>query len=80
MSPPRVESQGPPGVSEETEGTGWLGKAQCFKLASPSGRHSPPLPQASVVAGSGPRSFLFTRASRSLGNDDDGDDDSTNNT
>ena len=29
-----------------------------------------------MAAGSGPRSFLFTRASRSLGDsDDDGDDD-----
>lgn len=76
MSPPRVESQGPPGVSKEKKSTDWLGEVPCLSFGPmPPGQHSPPLPQASVATGSGPRSFLFTRASRSVGNDGGDDDD-----
>lgn len=63
-----------PLVYLERQKTGWLGEAPGVKFGPmPPGQHSPPLPQASAATGSGPRSFLFTRASRSLGND--GDDD-----
>lgn len=61
-----------PLVYLKRQSTDWLGEAPCLRFGPmPPGQHSPPLPQASVATGSGPRSFLFTRASRSLGNDDD---------